>query len=248
MKSSDGELKKRGYLEKGDERKYSAFTPQQLMDKISMEPPSERTAIIVALRSKCFAEDEHYNRLLLEWLRMERALYTRLELCSSLEMGNAITAEIMCEYIGGIGNNQYKLVPNEVSKKKCYPLPRDLIARSLGRMNPCVLPVLTNHLIFEEKSKVSELLDAIGYMIFYHPELATSIHFNNIKLTYDRFVKDELIVWKTTRCCSAFPIEQSEKLLLSIKEAATHQTIIEEAERSLRFIYKRIEDIKDRTH
>ncbi len=238
MKSSDKELIKRGYLQKGDERKYSALTQEQLIDMLNIEPASERTAVILALRSKYFSGDEHYIRILLERLRLEKALYTRLELCNSLEMGNAITAEIMCEYLGGIGNNQYKLVPNEVSKKKCYPLPRDLIARSLGRMTPSVLPVLTKHLIFEEKSKVSELIDAIGYMIFYHPEFATSIHFSNIMLTYDRFIGDELIVWKIARCCSAFPIEQSENRLLSIKEASTHQTIIEEAERSLRFIYK----------
>ena len=40
----------------------------------------------------------------------------------------------MVEYLGQIGNNQHKVLPTNGFNKKSYPLPRDIIARTLAHM------------------------------------------------------------------------------------------------------------------
>lgn len=73
-----------------------------------------------------------------------------LKICNTLEKGNLKTAEQMIPYLGRIGHNQHLCLLNKVLKKSSYPLPRDIIARSLGKMDGTILPallkVLTNRL------------------------------------------------------------------------------------------------------
>ena len=48
----------------------------------------------------------------------------------------------MVEYLGQIGNNQHTVLPTNGFNKKSYPLPRDIIARTLAHMKEDILPVL----------------------------------------------------------------------------------------------------------
>lgn len=88
--------------------------------------------------------DPNLAETLLNALVKEKALYTRLEMCAALERGDGEVAALMAARLGSIGTNQYRELPgpDQVSKKKSFPLPRDIIARSLGRMNRVALPVL----------------------------------------------------------------------------------------------------------
>lgn len=109
-------------------------------------------------------------------------------------------------------------MPEAVSLKKSYPLPRDIIARSLGKMSIYIFPALIDILKTEDVEKISEVLDAIGFMVFYNSELAT---LNNATIIYTIITKYEenpLIIWKCILCLSAFPLEESRIILTNIKE------------------------------
>ncbi|MCC0704505.1 hypothetical protein IC213_15705 [Clostridioides sp. ES-S-0049-02] len=63
---------------------------------------------------------------------------------------------------------------------KSYPLARDIITRSLARMNVEILPVLFDVLESDDRIKISEVIDAIGFMIFYNQEVASEYYFKKI--------------------------------------------------------------------
>lgn len=240
MKSKSEDLKRRGFVDEDDVKIFNTFTHEQLIDMVNSNNACERTASIRTLVIKYPLDNNEYIRILLNRLSMENALYTKIEICNVLEKGNKRTAEIMCEYLGKIGSNQHKIIPGCVSKKKSYPLPRDIIARSLGNMDKSIISVLIPHLYIDDRSKASELIDAIGYMIFYNAELVKMEYYHNIMNIFERFVTDDLIIWKIAMCCSAFPLKESKKLIELIKETTTNQTIILEAERSNRIINDKV--------
>ena len=102
---------------------------------------------------------------LLKQLCVEKCLYTKISICESLEKSDndcITTARKMTAYLGKIGNNQHKILPEKVSKKKSFPLPRDIIARSLGKMDITIYPVLLELIHSRDVCKISEVLDAIG--------------------------------------------------------------------------------------
>lgn len=235
MKSSKEDLKRRGFV-KGVSVEYNDLTTEQLYDVLNSEVAQERTSAVITLRKSCSYSDKTYINLLLDMLSREKALYTKMEICKTLEGGNSDTVRMMCDYLGKIGNNQHK-APDDVSRKKSYPLARDIIARSLGRMDMSVFPVLLEQLKERDREQVSELIDAIGYMVFYNPDLANESNFDRIKETYTRFAGDELIIWKIARCCSAFPIEKSVEALDDIVSNTTeNKVILGEVKKSLGFL------------
>lgn len=236
MKSSKEDLRKRGFAEKADTDKYNTYTKEQLYQLLDSRTAAERTIAVILLRTRCGYNDDEYLKILLQRLTKEKALYTKIEICNTLEAGNEKAALMMCNYLGRIGNNQHKTISDAVSKKKCYPLQRDIIARTLSRMDKSLCPVLLSQLDSGDRTKISELVDAIGYMIFYNKELAKLSNFMKIKETFERFGDDELIVWKIALCCSAFPSEESKALLKHIGENYPDTTIQKEVERSLSFI------------
>lgn len=60
------------------------------------------------------------------------------------------------------------------SKKQSFYLPRDLIARSFGRMWPAIFSSLLDALETLSVDQLSEILNAIGDMAFYQLALARS--------------------------------------------------------------------------
>ena len=168
--------------------------------------------------------------ILLKKLQVEKALYTRLAITKKLESGDQETAEKMIAYLARIGNNQHRQ-PIPPSKKQSFPLPRDLIARSLGRMQPAIFSTLLAALKNLSVLQLSEILDAIGYMAFYQPALVTTETYQQLLQIRKTMIDQPLIQWKLVICFSAFP--QSKELLLSEKEFAP------EARRSLRSLAKK---------
>lgn len=144
----------------------------------------------------------------------------------------------MIPFLGKIGGNQHKSLPDRVSQKKSYPLPRDIIARSLAKMPPGVFPVLLQVLQGDDAEKICEILDAVGFMAFYHPELSTPEHAKVVFAMMERYPSHELLLWKAIQCLCAFPLQNTERLLQ--KFAAQNNLLGEEAKSSLkRFDSKR---------
>ncbi len=233
LKSSQEELQKRGFATQKDIKALNAISQEQLIELLHSNCATTRTAAACKLSSK----PEIATRELLIQLSNEKCLYTKIAICKSLEKGNIDTAKQMTDYLGKIGNNQYKKLPSKVSEKKSFPLPRDIISRSLGNMDTIVFPVLIEVIKSKDTLKISELLDAIGYMVFYHPVLATLENAESIFPLVENYAESELILWKTMLCLSAFPLKESQKILLRF---ANENTVFGlEAQRSLNILENR---------
>ncbi len=233
MKSTSDELRQRGYINDSDANAFHLLSYAELTEQLNAEAAWERSLAVRTLSSGESVDETVLIAMLLERLAIEKALYTKIEICNVLEAGHVHTAQMMLDYLGLIGNNQHKTIPATVSKKKSFPLPRDIIARSLGRMNPAICGTLLNYIHLANLPQLAELIDAIGYFMYNNPALADSTAFDSIQYIYNMYEKNELIIWKTTICCSAFHTDESIALLNHIKATTNHPTIRMEAERSL---------------
>lgn len=214
--------KQRGWVENSELLAYKDKSVSELKFMLTAEDARERTIAVQLLPLDC-----ELTNILLNSLANESALYTRLAIMEKLEHGDQATAQKMIPFLASIGNNQHHS-PTSPSKKKSFPLPRDLIARSLGRMNPEIFSILLESAQRLLLSQLSELIDAIGYMAFYHPEVATTENFHQL-LEIQKLYRDKpLIQWKLLICFSAFP--QSVDFLLQEKQ------FVSEAQRSLKLL------------
>lgn len=233
MKSTSIALRNRGLATKEDIADVSMLSIEKLILLLHDEQPYMRSAAAIGL-SPCVNEvaDE-----LLEQLSKECCLYTRIAICQTLENGNSETARKMTGYLGQIGNNQHKVLPEKVSAKKSFPLPRDIVARSLGKMDISILPVIADVLTGNNKTQRYEALDAFGYMVFYNPVLATTKNCQLLLSLAKQEEGDLLQLWKIILCLSAFLCVESKEFLLQF---ASESTILGlEAKRSLGILEKR---------
>lgn len=168
---------------------------------------------------------------LLAQLAREPCLYPRLAICEALQGGGVQTARKVAGYLGRIGCNQHRALPARPSAKTSYPLPRDLAARTLAKMDPAVFPVLLAALE-GAPSAVREALDAVGWMAFYHPALATEAACETVLAAARRQPEDPVLLWKTLLCLSAFPCPQGTAFLQEY--AGAPGVLGQEAQRSLR--------------
>ena len=118
----------------------------------------------------------------------------------------------MIPYLGRVGKNQHRSLPDKVSAKKSYPLPRDLIARTLAGMDLAVFPLLLDVLDTGDRWKISEALDAVGFMAFYHPSLVSEKNADRV-IRLLKKESDEIIQWKALLCLSAFPVPEGIRVL-----------------------------------
>lgn len=229
MKSTKEDLVKRGYVDND----ILSNHPTEVLEKwLTDKEASKRTLAIRTL----FSRKACSTKQLLELLKKEKALYTKLEICSILQQGSQQDIKLMVEYLGSIGNNQLHSI-GKSSLKKSYPLPRDIIARTLAKISIDHIDILLDVLKIKDKSKLYEIIDAIGWMLFYHPENIQDYYFIKIKNLYFNNAKDELMVWKICTCLSAFKNKESIELLKYIEHTHSNIDIKKEAKRSLQLVY-----------
>ena len=229
MKSSTTDLRKRGMADEQDLQRMRGLQTKQLLQYLQTGTAVERSAAATLLPVEDLVAEP-----LLEQLRIEKQLYVRIAICEKLEQGNVNWARKMLLYIDKIGKNQLKEVPERPSAKKTYPLARDMVARSLGRMSTKVLPIMLEALENEDSGFLSELLDAIGHMVFYHQELATMENTHILCQFRRKWERNELLAWKTIVCLSAFSQPEAVEVLETLVQEPG--IISAEAERSLRMI------------
>ena len=233
MKSTRSQLKNRGMASPEEIAACASLPWEQLMEELRSPDPCRRTAAARCMDPKSKAAAV----LLLEQLAQEKCLYTRLAICETLEKGTEETAEKMLPWLGRIGNNQYKALPDKVSAKKSFPLPRDLIARSLARMDTAFFPLLLQLFNTGSEQQISEALDAAGFMAFYHPALATGENAERILHLLHSHSGSEIIVWKVLLCLSAFPVPEAVRILEGY--AVRDDIFGKEAQRSLHLVERK---------
>lgn len=236
MKSSIEGLRRRGYIEDMDIEKYSLLKKEEILKMIDSKEAYERTIAIRILANSNNIERLVFNKALLSRLMKEKSLYTKIEICNVLEKGDQETLIEMFKYLGKIGNNQYRELPKEVSKKKSYPLPRDIIARTIAKMNSYLLPSIYEEFKQCNLIEARELIDAIGYLCFYNKDQNNLVITEELIDYYEKTDIDNIIRWKIVIALSAF---NSEIVVSKLKQIIVNESvdiIRKEAERSLKLI------------
>lgn len=113
MKSTQTELRSRGKAAKEEIAACAGLSAEELAKELHNPDPCRRTAAAYCLHP----ETEGAAELLLEQLCRETCLYTRIAVCESLEKGGRATAEKMIPYLGRVGKNQHRILPDKVSAK-----------------------------------------------------------------------------------------------------------------------------------
>ncbi|TPR40632.1 hypothetical protein [Apilactobacillus micheneri] len=164
-------------------------------------------------------------------------LYTKIEIQKVLSNGTKITADLLISYLGHIGNNQHLKIPSKTSKKKTYPIARDICARILQKMDKIAVHEIYSKikegcLSYSEKS---EALDVLGYCIFHNNSLGTSRLLKTI--IKEKNSCNILCKWKSIRALSAFKHNDFVKEYLnSLYIKSNSNEIKSEIKRSLSFI------------
>jgi hypothetical protein len=228
MKSKTEQLENRGFIVNGIEEKYLEKTFEQRVELLKSNLPTDRT---LGARMLANCSDLKVIDYLIDALRIENKLYSKIEISNSLASFGKEAVNPLIGLLGKIGNNQHKIVHETDFKKKNYPLPRDIASRTLIRIGTIALPDLLKNLSNDDVSKLSELIDTIGFICFY--EYQENI-FETLKDCFYRNEQNDLIKWKIFRAMSAFP----ESVLLLKEQLLTNAHLKFEIERSLALIIK----------
>lgn len=232
MKSSQADLKKRGLINEVDVNNYLHLSHNDLLNLIKSPIASERT-IAVRLLSVYLDFSEEVSDIFLMTLSTEKSLYTKIEICKALEKTSVRTAKKMTSYLGKIGNNQHLCLPQDISKKTSYPLPRDIIARTLGKMSIDILPVMMETLDHNDTKIIREIIDAIGYMCFYNTIPNKGFVAEKLLMCIDIYNDDDVIRWKIVMALSSFQEQNAIDKLEMVIQTDSKELIRNEAKRSL---------------
>lgn len=231
LKSDLERLKNRGMPLEEDVELLKDKSLKELINCLNDDNAIIRTS--AAINLKPYINKNKVCSSLLLQLSKEKSLYTKIAICETLQNGNIDAARKMTEYIGKIGDNQYKIIPKKVSLKKTYPMPRDIIARTLSKMSIDIFPLLIEILESDDLIKIYEVIDAVGFMVFYNKNLSCDKNLEYIINLTEKYKNDKLIIWKCITCLSAFNLEKSKDILKSFVNDDNKDILSLEAERSL---------------
>lgn len=192
---------------------------------------TERT-IAVKLLNKY--KNDYILDILINSLIKEKKLYTKITLSEEIAAYGKDASKKLIQYLGIIGENQHKKLPDKPFNKKNYPLPRDIIARTICKIGVPALEDLNNCLIKGSYEQCLEAVDAVGFISYYNNDITS---FNNLTALLEKYENDNVVVWKIIRSFQAFNNDLSIEILNSYKKSNIKQHKWE-AERSLRQLTK----------
>jgi len=230
MKSSEEQLKSRGFITIGYEKGFSDLSFNERIKLLRSDSPVERSLGARLLSNNNNAES--VSHLILA-LTIEKKLYPKIEICNSLVSFGKKAVVPLTGFIGKVGKNQHRKVSETKFKKDNYPLPRDIVCRTLIRIGDDALPYLSDMLDSKEINVLSEVIDTIGFICFYKSDRGI---YSKLLECFDRNPDNDLIRWKIFRALSAFP--ESASFLETQRLITVNQKIILEIDRSLFLIEK----------
>jgi hypothetical protein len=235
MKSTNEQLKSRGYAFDEDLLKYKNYSENELL-KLLQDNEADKRTIAVRLLSEY--NKEQYIALFCETLKTEAKLYTKIELCNVLEKYNGKAIPYLILLLGTIGKNQHIKIEIVDINKKSYPLPRDIIGRILIKIGPNAFPEL-KEIIFENKNlrQIYEAIDVIGHITWNYK------NYEMEKILVEYYQKNkssEFIEWKLIRAFQSFNSLEIRYILDNIIKTHKNKIIVEEAKRSMRRIRNKI--------
>jgi hypothetical protein len=233
MKSNNEQLRSRGYIEEHDFVLYQGASREALTLMLESTVATDRT---IAARVLVKYRDIEVARLLVTRLVAETKLYTKIALSESLGEFGSMACPLLVNHLGAIGTNQYKALPESPFKKGNYPIPRDIIARTICKIGTPALSYLKEVLYTGRYEQILEAIDAIGFISYYNADDACLV---DLLAMMSRYTEDSLMIWKAIRALQSF----ADSEVIEILNAYVHSPIEQhrwEAVRSLRQIEKKL--------
>lgn len=225
-KSSETALNSRGIDDSKLIEEYQKLDFSILAEKLKSPLPAERTA---AARVLSKHKTEECAMILTHSLIKETKLYSKIAISESLGNLGIISLKYLLPLLGKIGTNQHKTIPDEKFRKKSFPLPRDIVSRTITKIGEKALVPLEEFICNEDDSAVSEALDSYGFIIFYSKQKRDS----STLIRLYRKTQNLLIKWKTIRALESFNNNESINLLENVLKDQNLKILHKEAERSL---------------
>tara|TARA_R110002049_G_scaffold24588_18_gene87037 strand:- start:230 stop:727 length:498 start_codon:yes stop_codon:yes gene_type:complete len=165
MISNEEQLQKRGFLSLEVDSKLLDISLKEKIELLNSKIATDRTLGARLLRSN---NTILVINILIKALKVEEKLYSKIEICNTLASFGELVISPLIKCLGEIGNNQHKKVPLKEFLKDSYPLPRDIVSRTLIRVKGNnVISKLLKELNTKNKRALSEVIDTIGYINFY---------------------------------------------------------------------------------
>jgi hypothetical protein len=235
MKSTNEQLKDRGFAFEEDIVLYKNYNENELL-KLLRDKEAYKRTIAVKLLSNY--DKENHIKIFCETLKTEKKLYTKIELCNALEKHNGKAIPYLIPLLGTIGKNQHTKIEIADINKKSYPLPRDIIGRILIRIGPKVFPELKK-IISENKNlkQIYEAIDVIGHITWNYKNYEME---NTLVEYYQKNKANEFMEWKLVRAFQSFNSPETKEILENIIKTHKNKIIVEEAKRSIKRIGNKI--------
>ncbi|MFH1252965.1 MAG: HEAT repeat domain-containing protein [Candidatus Uhrbacteria bacterium] len=218
---------RRGFTTKKEDEKFSNFLSSVLIENLLSSVSKIWTSA-----AKILGQRKYLPAInpLCKQLTKEDKLYTKIAICEALENIGETAVPILIGYLGKIGHNQYKQLPNKFFNKWNYPCPRDIVARTIAKIGEPALPYLIKVLETKNVEQISEAIDAIGKISFYSKNFAAQ---SVLKKCLQKYLSNELIVWKIIRAFEAFPVDDVIRILEKYLKNSEQKMLRWEAIRSL---------------
>lgn len=232
MKSSEEQLKSRGFLPESFNTETYKLNLSEKLDMLKSKVPVTRTLAARLLKSG-FKDTDVVDALICA-LAIEDKLYSRIEISEALISCGGLAISPLIRNLGKTGNNQHRFIPEKEFNKPGYPLPRDISARILSRMGSDALAQLLSFVKYADESQLSEAIDAIGFICFYNYNQKV---FPALKSIYLQNGENDLIKWKVIRACSGIP--ESPDFLKSERDTLKNTFLQSEIDRSIKLAMRK---------
>lgn len=227
IKSEIHILQSRGYVTEEQISSLRSANYAQLLALLQSPAPTERT---IAARLLVHCSSKAVALKLIEALQVETKLYSKIAMTETLAKIGAPALPLLIPLLGRVGTNQHRKLPDKPFKKKSYPLPRDIIARTLIKMGAVAFDALQEVLKSGPREQVLEALDALGHTAF--KKLETP-HPTAVTDCLQRFGNDDLMRWKVYRTLQSFPTREALQILQNAVNCEQELALVGEAKRSL---------------
>ncbi|PKN77029.1 MAG: hypothetical protein CVU52_02275 [Deltaproteobacteria bacterium HGW-Deltaproteobacteria-10] len=233
MKSTDEQLKERGFISDKELKKYFDCSDDQLFSYLNGKSSFERTAAIKIIAKK---SDIKFINLLCEKLFIENKLYTKIALCECLTGYGFKAVPYLLPMLGKIGNNQHKAIALVDIGKKSFPLPRDIVARILIRIGPIVFEETKKIIATGDRNQILEAIDVVGHVTWKFQDYSCE---DVLIELFEKTGEDILMQWKIIRAFQSFKSTKIINILEKVTQG-TNEVIVSEAKRSLHRINSRV--------
>lgn len=161
MNCSEEQLRSRGYVDENELKNYIDLSKEELLSFLHSKDATKRTIVARLIKKH---KDISILKELISSLMVEKKLYTKIALSESIGDYGEEASCLLIEYLGKVSKNQYKELPEKPFDKSNYPLPRDIVSRTICKIGIPALKHLKECLYTGSYEQILEAIDAIGFI------------------------------------------------------------------------------------